>query len=220
MTLACTHRDTIVRSDANQCTRRPKYRKACSYEAARLNRGNRCKFPMQEVVGDNSEDKKLCKALLTEGPPYVQFAEDHQFDPRTNDLVETSVRKAAMIDVSNDGKELPIIELNYASGASAGCDYDYFDMLSPDRTILATDPTRDLLVKMQGFNEHSRHPVPRCRGNETGWFQLNGVTYYKTKYRGNYPKDALSSFHEVSFIQDKTIHRTCEFVYKPKTRVN
>jgi len=174
----------------------------------------------EESIGEASEDKALCKVILSQGhPDYIQGTEEHQLDPNSARLIETSAKKVAMIDVENNGKKMPIIELGYASGAGPGCDYDYFDLLNLKRTDIATGASRDLLVSMQRlFNKAYRHPVPRCGGNETGWFNLNGVNYYETKYRGKYPSDALSAFHEISYIKDKTIHRACEFSFKPKTR--
>lgn len=174
----------------------------------------------EESIGEASEDKPLCKVILSQGhPDYIRGTEDHQLDPNSARLIETSAKKVAMIDVENDGKKMPIIELEYASGAGPGCDYDYFDLLNLERTDIATGASRDLLVSMQRlFNKAYRHPVPRCGGNETGWFYLNGVNYYETKYRGKYPSDAFSAFHEISYIKDKTIHRACEFSFKPKTR--
>jgi tetratricopeptide (TPR) repeat protein len=182
-----------------------------------------CRFANEpiETVGEGSEDKKLCAVILKEGhPSYLPFMEEHSVNPQANELIEASTEKAGMVDVDNDGKEEPIVAIQYASGAGAGCDYNYFALLNSDRTSLAPGRVRDLLVQMQGLEqEHFRHPVPSCRGNVTGWFRLSGITYYETKFRGDDPSSLLSAFHDVSYIKDDGVHKVCEFVFAPRTRV-
>lgn len=182
-----------------------------------------CRFANEpvETVGKGSVDKKLCAVILKEGhPSYLPFMEEHSVNPQANELIEASTEKAGMVDVDNDGKEEPIVAIQYASGAGAGCDYNYFALLNSERTSLASGRVRDLLVQMQGLEQvHFRHPVPSCRGNITGWFHLNGITYYETKFRGDYPSSGLSAFHDVSYIIDDGVHKVCEFVFAPRTRV-
>lgn len=182
-----------------------------------------CRFVSEpiEAVGEASEDKKLCRVFLEKGhPPYLPLTEDHSLDDQTASFIEAFPGKVGLIDINNDGTGVPVLEVQYASGAGSGCGYNYFDLLNHDRTALALVPARDLLMKMQGMgHEHSRHPVPACRGNATGWFHLNGITYFETKFPGDQANDLLTAFHNVSFIKENRIHKTCEFVFTPKTRV-
>lgn len=182
-----------------------------------------CRFVSEpiEAIGEASEDKKLCRVLLEKGhPPYLALTEGHSLDNQTANFIEASPGKVGMVEINNDGTEVPILAVQYASGAGSGCDYNYFDLLNHERTALALGPARDLLMKMQGMgHEHSRHPVPACRGNATGWFHLNGITYFETKFPGDHANDLLTAFHNVSFIKENRIHKTCEFVFAPKTRV-
>lgn len=182
-----------------------------------------CRFVSEpiEAVGEDSEDKNLCQVLLGKGhPPYVALTEDHSLDNQTTNFIEASPGKVGLVDINNDGIEVPVLEVQYASGAGSGCDYNYFDLLNHERTALALGTARDLLMKMQEMgHEHSRHPVPACRGNTTGWFRLKGITYFETKFPGDHANDLLTTFHNVRFIKENRVHKTCEYIFTPKTRV-
>lgn len=182
-----------------------------------------CQFVSEpiEAVGEASEDKKLCHVLLEKGhPPYIPLTEGHALDAQTATFIEALPGTVGMVDINNDGAGMPILAVEYASGAGSGCGYNYFDLLNHERTALALGPARDLLMKMQGMgHENSRHPVPACRGNTTGWFRLDGITYFETKFPGDHANDLLTAFHEVSFIKENRIHKTCEFTFSPRTRV-
>ncbi|PYS19106.1 MAG: hypothetical protein DMG11_32135 [Acidobacteria bacterium] len=182
-----------------------------------------CQFEtvVEEVVGEKCEDKALCELLLTkQRPSYLQFTESHQLEPGKLHLSETGAGRALAIDVDNDGKEEPIIELQYASLAGPGCAYNFFDKLNEDRNGLVDDKTHELLVAMQGLSsKHSRDPVPHCLGNTTGWFRFNGITYYETKFHGERPVSAAGEFHEVSYIKDSQVHKVCQYDFKKKVEI-
>jgi ankyrin repeat protein len=183
-------------------------------------KGKVCDFfvNVTESFDQKSRDARVCKRMQSSAPlPYIPFDEPHSLTYEMIDdagYSETSPLEAGNVDFDNDGKDEVLVKLGYASGAGAGCGYDFFDLLNEKRDGFSDSKKRQLLLELQGINKDERHPVPRCGGNVTGWFRHDGITYYETKYPGKQPGYEGQQFHTVSYIKDGKIHKVCDARFK------
>ncbi len=187
---------------------------------AALQEGKTCHFSVHvtEFFDKKSADREVCNRVTSSEPlPYIPFDGPHSI---TDEVIQdagfsqTSLRKAGTVDFDNDGKDEVLVELEYASGAGAGCAYNFFDLLNEERNGFSDSKKRQLLYELQGINKYDFHPVPFCEGNTTGWFRYKGITYYETKYPGKQPEDQGQEFHTVSYIKDGKIHKVCDARFK------
>lgn len=203
------------------------YLTASSPVGAAQKKGQPCRFSVRVAESFNKKavNKKLCERIRSSHAlQYINFDKPHSV---TGEMIENAGfgeaegGKAGMVDFDNDGEDDVLLKLHYVSGAGSGCHYDFFDLLSKDGNEFGSSKNRQLLYDLQGVGEkpQKRHPIPRCHGNQTGWFRHNGITYYETKYPGNQPENADEEFHTVSYVKDGKINVVCEASFKVRVKV-
>jgi len=129
-----------------------------------------------EVMNTNST--QIRNILLTDEPIISRS------DVRDLGRYETGLERQGFLDYNNDGTPNYIGELEYASGAGRGCDYNYFDELAEDRKSFVDNEQRDLLLKMQKVNLDGRHP--NCGSSSKGkymnhFFEFRNKIYFEYK---------------------------------------
>lgn len=96
---------------------------------------------------------------------------------------ETSLVAHGSLDVDNDGKADEVVELAYQSGAGRGCDFNYFELVSEDRS-LRRDATDRLFDELQGIPADG-YSGRSCRGVRNRLFRFEGKVYYETNTTNN-----------------------------------
>lgn len=129
------------------------------------------------------EDSPRIKAIKLHDRPTITLRGVHDLGRR-----ETGLERQGYLDYDNDGIQNYIGELEYASGAGRGCDYNYFDELSEDKKSFLESTSRNLLLKMQKVDLKARHPNcgssnPNSRGYMNRFFEFDGKNYYEFKTR-------------------------------------
>jgi hypothetical protein len=121
---------------------------------------------------------------------------------------ETGVGGQKYIDIDNDGEKELIAMVNYASGAGRGCDFLYYDELSPDGNSFSYTEGQTSLLKMQGVNLDSRHP--NCGGMNNQIFEFKGKRYYEIN---------TSNEHRISTLERNKIDNICVGTRTIKTNI-
>lgn len=158
-----------------------------------------------EVMDGNSSKIKVIK--LTDKPLI------NRSDIRDLGRYETGLERQGYVDYDNDGSPNYIGELEYSSGAGRGCDYNYFDELSKDRTSFIESDDRTRLLEMQNVDLQGRHPS--CGGSSGGgyinrFFSFNEIIYFEQKTRTN---------RAIYKLEDNLIHQVCIGKTSYKTKI-
>ncbi len=121
---------------------------------------------------------------------------------------ETAAGGIATLDYDNDGAPNSVVELQYASGAGRGCDYNYFDELTEDRLGFVESTARGLLLQMQDVKLDNRHP--NCGGMINRFFKYNGKAYYEKN---------IENDHKIIRIENSRTKVICSTELFYKTRL-
>lgn len=176
-----------------------------------------CEFGNKEVEEflpnkENPEADELCHEVMTGNSMRIQNIELTEkpiitrSDVRDLGRYETGLERQGYLDYDNDGDPNYVGELEYASGAGRGCDYNYFDELSDDRKSFVDNEARNLLLNMQKVNLKSRHP--NCGSWSDGkymnrFFSFGDKIYFEQKTRTDRAVFKLenSKIHEICSVK-------------------
>ena len=155
-------------------------------------------------IGNSNKIKNI---ELTEKPLITRS------DVRDLGRYETGLARQGYLDYNNDGVPNYIGELEYASGAGRGCDYNYFDELSEDRKSFIESEDRSLLLTMQKVNLKNRHP--NCGSSWNGkymnhFFSFDGKIYFEHKTRTD---------RAVFKLENRKIHEICSVNKRYETSI-
>ncbi len=140
----------------------------------------------------DKDDSKISDVKLTQKPILSRK------EIKKMGRYETGLLAQGFLDYDNDGIENYLGELEYASGAGRGCDFNYFDELDQDSSKLMENESQQLLLKMQGVNLAARHP--NCGGMNNRFIQFNGQNFHELN---------TDKIHKISFIKKKEIIDAC-----------
>jgi uncharacterized protein len=162
-------------------------------------------------VKNTPEHKEICALSNTKNIKYVDFKDkpilSHK-QIKDAGRYETGVGGQKYIDIDNDGEKELIAMVNYASGAGRGCDFLYYDELSPDGNSFSYTEGQTSLLKMQGVNLDSRHP--NCGGMNNQIFEFKGKRYYEIN---------TSNEHRISTLERNKIDNICVGTRTIKTNI-
>ena len=105
-----------------------------------------------------------------------------------------------------------------ASGAGAGCDATFYDLLDATGTSFDDGPKRDMLLKLQNITPGNRYPV-RCE-NKPRFFTHRGKTYFETRPATWPPIDDWNQYHDVRMIDAGQVREICDFRFKTRVSVD
>lgn len=126
---------------------------------------------------------------------------------------ETGLERQGFLDYNNDGTPNYIGELEYASGAGRGCDYNYFDELSEDRRSFVDSEERSLLLKMQKVDLSGRHP--NCGSSWNGKYMNHFFSFDEKIYFEHRTRNDRAVFK----IENNKIYEICSVKKSYETRI-
>lgn len=176
-----------------------------------------CRFTTKtiEKAGRDAAEPSLCRSLIDgKGPPTVEFTTPApiQHDAVKKRYAETDAANMRRLDFANDGTPVNLVELQFVSGAGAGCDASFYDVVDEAGRNLASGPTHDLLMKLQDVDPSSRY-YARC-GNKPRFFVYRGKTYFENKPAKWPPVDKGSQYHEIHRIEQGKVVEVCGFTFE------
>jgi len=180
--------------------------------------GEMCSFGVttSEKIGPSAAEHSLCVSLQkNDGPPEYEFYGDSPMerDDVSKTWGESEISGTQRLDIANDGKLVNVAELEMTSGAGAGCDETFYDVVNSDATQFAVGPARDLLMKLQGAMPTNRYPILPC-GNKPRFFQYKNRLYFETKPKNWPPIDKWNQYHRVTTIIDGDVRDVCDFQFE------
>lgn len=189
-----------------------------------LSNGPVCTFSTDtlEKLGPNSTERDLCVSLQNGmGPsPYV-FDGTSLMDRAkvSTKWGESEIRGTHVLDITNNGKPANIAEIEMASGAGAGCDELFYEIVNADATQFVDDPQREMLMQLQHAMPTNRYPILPC-GNKPSFFSYKNRLYFETKPAKWPPIDKWNQYHRVTTIIDGKVHEVCDFQFETTVKVN
>jgi hypothetical protein len=188
-----------------------------------LSDGSTCRFSAEvtQTVGPKASEPSLCEDLRAGTGRETELVDFHGPVWMTREDVakrwsETGMVGTRMIDFANDGKPANVAKLGLASGAGAGCDETFFDLVDKNATRFESGPRRELLMQLQGADPSNRYPILPC-GNNPSFFKYKGKIYFENKPAVWPPRDAWHQYHRVTRGEEGRVIEVCDF--KIKTRV-
>ena len=183
--------------------------------------GALCRFKVEtvETIGPKALDREFCSRLQGKNPPpTLSFKGKARISRQevSERWSESEVERTRMLDIANDGNPLNVAELSLSSGAGAGCDATFYDLLDTAGTSFDDGPKRDLLLKLQNISPGDRFPV-RCQ-NKPRFFTHQGKIHFETRPTTWPPIDDWNQYHEVRMIDAGQVREVCDF--RLKTRVS
>ena len=116
------------------------------------------------------------------------------------------------VDFNNDGSKERIVKILYASGAGAGCDAEWDDVLNNKNEINESHPSRETLLTLQEVDYSSRYPG-NCGNMSTKWVFHDGKTYIDRTFYGVHMWSS-DLYRKIHFIKGNEADLICEFRYK------
>lgn len=168
-------------------------------------------------VGYPSEDTKLCRKLLVNPPESIHFGETHNLKYPAFDRSETRPLNSGHVDFDNDTNIDNLVELSYESGAGRGYSFNYFDLLTDNKTNADNTADQSLLMELQVVDLSKRIPG-RPGSNDANWFVVDGVTYLENKHGTDQPTNKRSEFHTIKYLKNRTVHTACTYAFWVQTK--
>lgn len=187
--------------------------------------GRACRFAVSttERIGPAASEPALCRRLMAgttgpaagpragTGPAAIAFGTPAPVEP---DAVrarhgESTVAGMARVAFANDGQPATVALLDLSSGAGAGCELQFLDLLDAPGAKLAGGPRQALLLKLQGADLAARYPL-RCF-NSPRLLRHAGAVYFEDKPAAWPPGDEASQYHRVARIHKGAVRDVCDF---------
>jgi hypothetical protein len=165
-----------------------------------------CEFDNEMANKRRSGDAAICLALERGAPVDVvalpaRPSADHNIFGR----FETHIAAFGPVDIDNDGKPEDILELHLQSGAGRGCDWNYFELATPDgRALLKNEQSRHI-NELQDTNEES-DSRRNCGVVANRLLRHAGKIYYETNV-----DNAQYFDHEVRLLEGGRVQTVCGF---------
>lgn len=194
--------------------------------------GPGCRFAVRttERIGPAARVPALCRRLMAEIAAQVAAeAADgaqaaigaagaaiafHTPAPIAPDAVkarhgESTVAGVARVDFANDGRPATVALLDLSSGAGAGCELQFFDLLDTPGRRWISGPRQALLLKLQGADLAARYPL-HCF-NRPRLLRHGGATYFEDRPAAWPPQDEASQYHRVARVHGGAVRDVCDF---------
>ena len=174
-----------------------------------------CRFKTHTVerVGPGAVEPELCRSLSQgRGPAAIAFKTPAPIDPDTvsERYSDTSAGNMRALDFANDGRAENVLALVPSSGAGAGCDEAFYDVVDKAGQRFVSSSKRDLLMKLQNAAPSNRYPMPPC-GNRARFFVYHGKVYFESKPAAWPPADNWNQYHRVARVDRGKVVDVCDF---------
>jgi hypothetical protein len=189
-----------------------------------LRGGDTCSFSTstEEAIGPDAADPETCKALAS-GAGQDAFLFEGQAWMTREDVGqrygETDIAGTELVDVANDGKPVNVGKFGLSSGAGAGCDAIFFDLLDRNGTRFEDGPKRDMLMTMQKADPTNRYPVLPC-GNQPSFFKFKGKVYFESRPKVWPPVDQWHQYHHLTRVDNGQVVNVCDYRFRTMVSVD
>lgn len=172
-----------------------------------------------ERISPKALEPALCSDLVAgKGPDSIEFVETVSIPPERirERYGETDADKRALVDFRNNGHPASVVHLGLASGAGAGCDEEFFDVLSETGDDLGSGPNHELLAQLQHLTT-DRYPLLPC-GNSARLFEHHGQIYFENQ-PAKQTVDVWDEYHYVTRIEKDQVREVCGITFDDHTMV-
>jgi hypothetical protein len=190
------------------------------YVAIHLPRGESrwvCAFqaggiPRLAPASGREHEAAVCSAVEARRQPST---EDFAFTPiesyRRGPISESRAMTEGEVAFMNDGASHRLELVQFASGAGAGCDANFFAL--PRASDSA--PEAQALAALQGYSTTSGYPITAhniavCRGNTARFHRINGTVVFEQRFPDERPATFAQEFWWVSRVENGEAVRICE----------
>ncbi|AXW05865.1 hypothetical protein CJO82_08345 [Ralstonia solanacearum] len=191
--------------------------------AVPMDGGNRCEFSVstKELASPRAEEPQLCEALhhgrkqanLTfNGVPKMDAEELRKT------WGESAIDGTRLLDFANDGTSSVVAQMSMSSGAGAGCDETFYDLLSKDGRRIEIGPKRDLLMQLQGADSGNRYPILPC-GNHARFLAYKNQVFFETRPEQWPPIDDWNQYHRVTTVRNGQVREVCSYRFESRVLV-
>jgi hypothetical protein len=181
-----------------------------------------CEFvtTTEEHLSAKTREPELCQALIAgHGPESIEFKEPVSIARETvaERYSETGAENGARIDFANNGKPALVAQLSLDSGAGAGCDEGFFDVLNDAGDKLGVGPNHQLIAELQKLEDlkTARYPLLPC-GNSPRFFRYHGLVYFEDTWP---TLDAWHERHDVTRVVNGHVEDVCGMTFREHTEV-
>jgi hypothetical protein len=119
---------------------------------------------------------------------------------------------SALVAFTNDGVFSNVGRFHFSSGAGAGCDKTFFDVLNAKGTAFVEGSRSKLIDELQGTDLNGRYRM-RCDNNPR-FFEFEGKVYFEDRPAEWPPVDARDEYHRVARVSDGKVEDVCEFAFE------
>lgn len=171
-----------------------------------------------EVLDQETENAGLCLRILRGERPEALAFDDPAWMTRaevTQRFRDGGITGARTLDALNDGNPITVARVGVSSGAGAGCEQTFFELMDRDATRFETGPSRDLLWKLQAGQPDNRYPL-QC-GNDPRFFEFDGRVLFETRPMRWPPADTSDQYHLVNEVDGGRVVETCRFRFVTET---
>jgi tetratricopeptide (TPR) repeat protein len=179
-----------------------------------------CEFSVStaEVI-EHSTEPTLCQSIL-DGVRPVELAFNEEPWITSEDVrkkhSETRVTGVRRFNVTNDDVNLTVGRLDLSSGAGAGCESVFYELLDDNAAHFKEGDISELLSEVQSANFGGRYPT-QC-GNDPRFFEHNGEVYFESRPAQWPPADQWTQYHYVKSIQRNKVVDVCSFSFATRVR--
>jgi len=183
-----------------------------------LGSGEGCSFSTstEEKMGPQAADPETCKALASGAGQDAFLFEGRAWMTREDvgqRYGETEIAGTELIDIANDSRPVNVGMFGMASGAGAGCDEVFFDLVDRNGTRFEDGPKRDLLMELQKADPNNRYPVLPC-GNQPSFFRFKGKVYFESRPKVWPPVDQSNQYHHLTRVDNGHVVNVCDYRFR------
>lgn len=184
--------------------------------------GSQCRFSTTTVekIGGKAAEPALCTLLQQgKGPKIYEFVDESPMDQEaiSHQWGESSINGTHVLDISNSGQPVNVAELGMSSGAGAGCEETFYEVVNANATAFVGGVQRDLLMQLQNAMPDNRYPILPC-GNQPSFFTYKNRIYFETKPAVWPPVDKWNQYHRVTTIDGGKVREVCDFQFETTVR--
>jgi hypothetical protein len=179
-----------------------------------LNDGNECRFEVstRETPDRRASEPNLCAMLHEQRKLFELAFEGAAWVPPDTVLErwrETVLDGTRRVDFATDGRPLNVARLQLFSGAGAGCDSTFYDLLTEDGAEFDEGPKSHLLRQLQNVAKGDRYGAG-C-ANMARFFVYRNRVFFENRPAQWPPADERNQYHFVKTVRKGRVVDVCGF---------
>jgi hypothetical protein len=170
-----------------------------------------------ESASPRALEPELCDALIAgKGPDSIDLDQPVSITRETvqERYGETEADKRDLIDILNNRAPVDVVHLALSSGAGAGCDEEFFDVLNDAGNGWGSSQSHELISELQHLTTN-RYPILPC-GNSARLFQYHGQIFFESTWT---PLDTWHEQHYVTRVKNGRVEDVCGITFHDRVDV-